>query len=115
MRVPTFRADVLKESEGKVVLTKAEGERIYDLYHNKLFREISHNWWPEVEIQARTGYIYNLFGYPRYCQPPFDDSDWRKLTAWIPQSTVGCITAIAFCIIQEFIEENNLAKVAPKK
>lgn len=111
MRPPTFREDVLKESEGKVVLSKIDSERIYDIYHNKLFTEISTKWWPEIEYQVRgSGYLFNLFGFPRYCQGPFIDADWRKLTAWVPQSTVGCITAIAFCTIQEFIEENGLAK-----
>jgi len=111
MRPPTFREDVLKESEGKVVLSKIDSERIYDIYHNKLFTEISTKWWPEIEYQVRgSGYLFNLFGFPRYCQGPFIDADWRKLTAWVPQSTVGCITAIAFCVIQQFIEENGLAK-----
>lgn len=109
MAPPTFREDVLKESEGEVALSKQEAERLHTSYHGPLFPEISNGWWPEIEaIVRQTGYLYNLFGFPCYCQGPFTEKTWRELTAWVPQSTVGCITAIAVCAMQDFIEENGL-------
>ncbi len=109
MSPSTFREDVLKESEAKVALSKEESIDFHASYH-KLFPEISQGWWNELEFQVRkTGYLFNLFGYPRYCQGPYNEKTWRELTAFVPQSTVGCITAIALCSIQKFIEENNLS------
>jgi DNA polymerase I-like protein with 3'-5' exonuclease and polymerase domains len=108
MRPSTFQEDVLKESDGEVDLTKTEAEDFHATYHN-LFSEISNGWWPMLEYQVRkTGYLFNLFGYPLYAQGPYTEKTWRELTALVPQSTVGCITAIAFCIMQMFIEQNGL-------
>lgn len=108
MRPSTFREDVLKESDGEVDLTKEESETFHATYHS-LFQEISNGWWPMLEHQVRkTGYLFNLFGYPLYCQGPYTEKTWRELTSWVPQSTVGCITAIAFGAMQMYIEENGL-------
>lgn len=110
MKPPTLREDILKESDGTVTLSKQESEFFYETYHS-IIPEISQAWWPEIEYQVRkTGYLYNLFGFPRYCQGPYIDKTWRELTAFIPQSTVGCITATAFCDMQDFIEKNRLQK-----
>jgi hypothetical protein len=107
MRPSTFREDVLKESEGEVALSKIEAEIFHSVYH-ELFPEISQGWWPELEYQVRkAGYLFNLFGFPCYCQGPWNEKTWRELTAWIPQSTVGCITAMAFCDFQDYIEEHK--------
>ncbi len=109
MQADTFREDVLKESEGKVALTKEQGDTFHATYH-KIFPEISQGWWPEIEAQVRKfGYLFNLFGYPFYCVGPYTPKAWREYTSWCPQSTVGCITAIAFCVVQTFIEENGLS------
>jgi hypothetical protein len=103
----TFIYDVLKESEGKVVLTKQEAERIHSVYH-RLFPEIE-EWHREIDyILRKTRTLYNLYGYPNKFYGIFTDKFFREATAWVPQSTIGCLTNIAFCNLQWFIEENNL-------
>lgn len=100
----TFIFDVLKESEGRVVLSKEEGQRIHSIYHN-LFPEISQEWWPHIDSTLReTRTLYNLFGYPRYFGGAFSDKFFREATSFVPQSTVGCITSKAFVYLQNEIE-----------
>ena len=113
MKPPTFREDVLKESDGEVALSKQEADTFHTTYHT-IFPEISQGWWPELEYQViKTNMLYNLFGYPLYCNyyegMQNKDKFWREVTARVPQSTVGCLTAIAFCEIQSYIEKNKLS------
>lgn len=104
-----FIFDVLKESEGRVVLSKKEGERIRDMYVSVLFPEIEQVWHKEQDdILRRTRTLRNLFGYPRTFYGTFTDSFFREATAFIPQSTVGCITNIAFARLQCKIEAEGL-------
>lgn len=115
MRPSTFREDVLKESDGEVALSKMESELFHATYHT-IFPEISQGWWPELEFQVlKTGVLYNLFGYPLQCNyyegMAAKDKFWREKTAWVPQSTVGCLTAIAFCEVQDYIEKHKLGNV----
>lgn len=114
MMPSTFREDVLKESDGEVVLTKGESEIFHSTYHT-IFPEISQGWWPELEFQViKTNYLYNLQGFPLYCNyyegMQNKDKFWREVTAKVPQSTVGCITAKAFCAVQEYIDKEGLSK-----
>ncbi len=105
MRAPTFQINVLEKSEGKIVLDRATSETYYHGYHG-LFPEI--NWFNmEVKEQVlRTGYIYNLLGYPIYFHDP-DESDMKDVIAAGPQSTVGCITHIAYTHEQLLLEASN--------
>lgn len=104
----TFIFDVLKESEGKVVLDKKEGERIHEVWKS-LFPEIHIIWWNETDTVLRnTRTLRNLFGYPRYFGGPFTDKFFREATSFIPQSTVGCITSKAFVWLQNYIERERL-------
>ena len=114
MRPSTFQENVLDKSEGELVLSKQESELYHATYH-RIFPEISQGWWPELEYQViKTGYLYNLFGFPLYCNyyegMTNRDKFWRETTARVPQSTVGCLTAIAFCEIQDYIDEHKLGK-----
>lgn len=115
MAPSTFQEDVLKESDGEVALSKLESLAFHTTYHT-VFPEISQGWWPELEFQIiKTGYLYNLFGFPLFCDyyegMMNKDKFWRESTAKVPQSTVGCITAIAFCKVQEYIEANGLSGI----
>jgi hypothetical protein len=110
MRPNTFQMDVLTESEGSLYLAKKDCEKIYAL-HQSLFPEIHYQWHKELDEVLRRGRtLYNLFGYPRYFGGPFTDEFFRKATSFIPQSTVGIITAIAFTRMQEYIEDNGLTE-----
>lgn len=107
MQPPTFMMDVLKESEGKVALTREEAEQFYSIYHS-LFPEIG-EWHRETEnLLRQTRTLYNLFGYPRYFDGPFTPKFFREAISFIPQSTVGVITEIASVQFQELIEEESL-------
>jgi hypothetical protein len=102
----TFIFDVLKESEGKVVLPPHEGARIYEVYHG-LFPEI-HEWHSEVRETVRTKReLRNLFDHPRRFFGIFTDDFFRKAYAQIPQSTVGVIANRAFCAMQRYIERER--------
>ena len=69
----------------------------------------------QVAQIIKTSYLYNLFGFPLFCDyyegMMNKDKFWRESTAKVPQSTVGCITAIAFCKIQAYIEEKGLSHI----
>lgn len=107
MQVNTFIFDVLKESEGKIALTKQEGQKFYDIYHN-LIKELQ-EWYKELDETLRqTRTLRNLFGYPRYFDGPLSDKFFREATSFIPQSTVAIISAKCVCNIQALICEENL-------
>ena len=40
--------------------------------------------------------LRNLFGYPRMFTQPIEASMYKEAFAFVPQSTVGCITNLAF-------------------
>jgi len=106
----TYKFDVLRETEGKLVLSDSEAERIYNIYHN-IFPEIKNDFHVFVE-QILNGpsprILYNLFGHPKEIyQYPITDELLRKAIAFIPQSTVGELANIAFYEIQQEIDNND--------
>lgn len=108
MRPNTFIMDVLKESEGKVSLTKSQAEYFYYTFH-LLFPEIQGSFYKTIDEELRrTRTLRNLFGYPRYFGGVFSESFFREATSFIPQSTVGCITNRAFVNMQALIEHEEL-------
>jgi hypothetical protein len=44
--------------------------------------------------------LKNLFGYPRTFTGLIDESMYKEAYAFVPQSTVGCITNLAFVELQ---------------
>lgn len=103
-----FRMNTLEKSGGKVVIGKDEAE-IFLATKFAIFPEISgyHRW---VETTARTcRMLYNLQGHP-YAITHYEilDTHLKELYSWIPQSTVGEITNIAFTNMYRFIETNKL-------
>jgi DNA polymerase I-like protein with 3'-5' exonuclease and polymerase domains len=104
----TFRMNILEKSEGKIVLPKEEATRFLLIYHS-LFPEIQ-DWHRRLKRQVeQTNILYNLFGHP-YQLTGYQvlESQWKEIYAWIAQSTVGMITNIAFCSLQEFVEKEKL-------
>ncbi len=110
MRPATFRTDVLKESEGQVVLSVKESEYYHSTYH-ALFPEISNIWWPQLEQQIRaTRTLYNLFGFPLSFYGPITEELLREITACIPASTVAIINNTAETELQEWLDFNPSAE-----
>lgn len=102
MRGGAFQLNVLEKSRGTIVLTRAQAETYLDNYHS-LFPEI-HAWHRQVEAQARQcRVLYNLFGFPRILTEQITESNLKEFYAFIPQSTVGCITHIAITQMQDYI------------
>jgi DNA polymerase I-like protein with 3'-5' exonuclease and polymerase domains len=77
-------------------------------YHDN-FPEIR-KWNAEVIATVKaTGFLRNLFGYPReFTGNLEDESSYKEWLAFIPQSTVGCITNKAQIEMQRWIESQKL-------
>ena len=99
MKFPPFRINILQKSRGAVALDAKEAKRFLATYH-KLFPEI--NQWHNETISTlkRTKMLKNLFGYPRTFTGIIDESMYKEAYAFVPQSTVGCITNLAFVELQ---------------
>lgn len=105
MRANTFVLSILKDSGGTVVLTSKEAESYLAMFHN-LFPEIT-RWHYAVQAQIKKDRtLRNLFGYPRLFTGFIGDADYKECYAFVPQSTVGTITNIAFTELQTYIEDN---------
>ena len=106
---PMFRMNVLEKSGGKIVISKDDSERFLGTKH-KLFPEIKGSFHRYVERCARdTFMLYNLHGHPyQIAEWEITDSILKELYAWIPQSTVGEITNIAYIRMYEHIVQYNL-------
>ena len=99
MKAPTFRTNMLQKSQGAIALENKEAKRFLATYH-KLFPEIN-QWHNEtVETLKNTKVLKNLFGYPRYFTGFIDETMYKEAYAFVPQSTVGCITNLAFVELQ---------------
>lgn len=103
----TFRDNVLKETQGRVLLTAAEAKRMLAMYFT-LFPEV-------LEYQARTeeavkiGFpICNLFGHKITFNQRFTTDLVRLAISWGPQSTVGQCTNFASVAFQKYIDEHHL-------
>lgn len=105
---PPFRMNILEKSGGKIVISKEDSEHFLTTYHS-LFPEIR-DWHKRLQSQVgMSKIIYNLHGHPyTITNHEIADSQWKEIISWIPQSTIGMITNIAFTRIQEYTEENTL-------
>src|ERR1700722_1049563 len=105
---PTFRMNILEKSGGKINISKEDSERFLLTYHS-LFPEIQ-EWHRRLKQQVDLSKVlYNLHGHP-YTITSYTilESQWKELIAWIPQSTVGMITNIAYANYQDEIEARHL-------
>jgi len=107
MKSGTFQTNVLDKSEGAIVLSRSQCEAFLSLYHS-LFPEIQ-EWHLGVRKQLMaTRILTNLFGEPRQFNGAFDDELWKSAYAFVPQSTVGQITNIAFTEVQEGLDDKTI-------
>lgn len=103
----TYQLTLLRDSDGKVVITHAQAKYFLSVY-DALFPDVL-EWQEWIEFTARRdGVLYNLFGDPRQCCQPLTDAYIRELISWRPQSTVGVLTHEAFIKAQEHIETFGL-------
>jgi DNA polymerase I-like protein with 3'-5' exonuclease and polymerase domains len=106
MRPPAFQLNVLEKSEGRIVLTKEQSTHYLLTYHG-LFCEIK-EWHQEVfDAVSKTRTLFNLFGFPRAFTSALDETNMKDAIAFVPQSTVGTITNIAYTQLQNYIEDTN--------
>lgn len=107
MRAPAFQLNVLQKSEGKIALSKSEAEAYLETYHT-LFPEIQAWHRATEEILKSTRVLRNLQGFPREFTSGWNDNILKEALAFVPQSTVGTITNVAFARMQDHIEICNL-------
>ena len=102
----TFCENILAKSGGKVVLTPHEGAMFLTTYRDIAFPEL-HSFHRYVDNQIETkGELRNLFGFPRRFRSLRFDS--KEAYAFIPQSTVGCITNMAVARMQQHIFDTGV-------
>jgi DNA polymerase I-like protein with 3'-5' exonuclease and polymerase domains len=107
MRGPTFQVNMLKKSEGKVVITRKQADFYLDFFHD-LFPEIR-MWHQLTQAKLHTNgkILENLFGDKREFMGWWDDTLFKEAYAFVPQSTVGMLTNIAIGELQEMIDNNT--------
>lgn len=105
----SFVMNVLDKSEGEVVLSAREGNRLLSSYHD-LFPEIVGDFHSYVEQQLEAKMeLRNLFGYPRRFFGQVDHSMLKDAYSWIPQSTgSGIVAAKAAAEIQQRIDTGEV-------
>lgn len=106
MREGTFRSSLLQESEGTIVLTDAQATLFLKTFHLE-FPEIKEWHWRVFSQAKQKALLRNLFGFPYHITDYVNENDYKDLIAWVPQSTVACITRQAKIRLQTYIEENN--------
>lgn len=100
--VNTFCLSMLKNSGGRVNISYADGKKLLTTYY-RLFPEIP-EWHKETDAFVEKHHsLKNLFGYPRQFFNAVMELD-RDIYAFVPQSTVGTITNIAFGEVAAYIE-----------
>lgn len=95
MKWPTFQLSVLSQSEGRLALSNTESKEFLQIW-DELFPEVL-AWQDKTEatvLETRT--LVNLFGYPRSFYGKMNDALIREAISWVPQSSVGCITHLAY-------------------
>jgi hypothetical protein len=92
----TFQTNCLEMSEGLVNLSYHEAKDFLET-DSLVFPELVEWQTNDIEKKLRdTRVLYNLFGYPRQFTGIWSEALVRDACAFIPQSTVGTITNIAF-------------------
>lgn len=103
----TFQINVLELSEGTVVLSAREAKEFLGI-HTETFPEIV-EWQAEIQGKlAAERKLRNLFGYPRRFDQLWSSELLRDAYAFIPQSTVGTITNLAYTELFHRIKKERL-------
>lgn len=106
---PTFQMNVLEKSGGKIALTRKEADFFLSFYR-QLFPEIPRWNYETAKLLHATKTLFNLFGHPREFTGREDSSSFdQEGYAFVPQSTVGELTHMAYRDTQEYIEQNHKA------
>ena len=107
MRENTFREQALKESGGTLNLSMEQAAHFLNTY-KVIFPEIV-EWQSEIEESVRSGrQLRNLLGFPRQFNQLITDGYIREAISWVPQSTVGCITHVAYKMLTDHIRREGL-------
>lgn len=102
IKARALRLNILLRSGGEIALALPVVEKLLNSYHG-LFPEIR-DWHSRCVLEVkRTGMLRNLFGHPRVFTGEQDESVYKDWFAFVPQSTVGQITNMAFTEAQEEI------------
>jgi len=109
VREREFVMSILERSEGEVVIPLKDGERFLAVYRQELFPEIQNGFQAYVrQCMLRDRVLRNAFDYPYHIMvDKIETSDYKHYYAWIPQSTVGTITNLADCEIQEKLDSGE--------
>jgi len=104
MRWKTFQENVLKETEGAVVLSAQECKRLLNAYFT-IFPEIK-VFQAEADKAAQEFLpMQNLFGWEIKVIQRYTTSLGRTCLSWRPQSTVGIAGILGGVRLQHYIEE----------
>jgi len=108
MGVNTFVLNMLKESEGDIVLSKTQGKEFLNGF-NQEFPEISEWRVRTVDKARKEKVLRNIFGHPYNITDfvPEDVEQNKDLIAWVPQSSVAEITRTAFVQLYQYIEKEK--------
>lgn len=107
MKWPTFQLSVLKQTDGRIALSAAEAKEFLQTWDD-LFPEVI-AWQGKIEYKlAETRELRNIFHYPRRFYGILSDALVREAISWIPQSSVACITHIAYKKVFDYIEQHQL-------
>jgi len=100
---------VFKDTNGLVRISKEEAKNFLfgsTGFHSE-FPEIK-EWHQRVYIEAKkTRQLRNLFGFPYNITDYINKDDYKDLIAWVPASTVACITRNAFIKTHEYITNKD--------
>ena len=106
MKARTFVINLLKKSEGQIMLAEKVAHQFIEMYHS-LFPEIRRRHLEVINQLDKDRTLYNLFGDRRIFNGHWDDTLHRSAIAFTPQSTVGCLTSYAIDEIQDQIDAGN--------
>lgn len=106
---PTFRENLLIKSAGKVAITTKQANEFIETYRCVAFKELlEFHRWIDMQILT-TGRLRNLFGHPSHFTKLIVDP--KEAYAFIPQSTVACITLNAAILFNDFVNENKIPAI----
>lgn len=103
----TFRITTLAESEGRIVLSFAQSKEFKGIWGDT-FKEILEWQATTIDRCKRDGVLRNLFGFPRRFEKIWNDEKGRQALAFVPQSTVGTLTNIAYTELWHRIRKEKL-------
>ena len=102
----TFQENILKETEGAVVLSAAECKRLLNAYF-EIFPEIR-IFQAEADKAAQEFlHLQNLFGWEIKVVQRYTTALGRTCVSWRPQSTVGVAGIVGGIRLQHYIEREN--------